>query len=313
MILVTGSLAFDHLFNFPGTFSDHILADKIHQLNVSFMVSDMRKSFGGCAGNIAYTLSLLGIKAAILGLVGEDFGSYQKFLEKNEIETKYITRINNILSSTAFGITDKNDNNIWGFYPGADKLSDNLTVLSVKEKIDFGIIAPQKPTSMLKFADEYYRSGIPFIFDPGMQLPWLTGDDLNRAFKKANIIIGNDYEVSLMEKKTGIKNLNSLAQNGKMIITTLGDQGSRICFKSEVINVRAAKARNVDDPAGAGDAYRAGFVAGYMRKFSLLTCGQMGSLAASYSVEKYGTTTHHFTASEFCRRYKESFSEEIKI
>lgn len=313
MILVTGSLAFDHILNFPGKFGDHILPDKIHNLNVSFLVNDMRKSFGGTAGNIAYSLSLLGVKTAILGFAGDDFSPYREFLARHEVETSYIRQVEKFYTSTAFGICDQRDNNIWGFYTGADSLSDNLSIKDVKEKIDFGIIAPQNPRAMIQFANEYKSLGIPYLFDPGMQLPWLTENDLRQGVKGATILIGNDYEVDVMEKKLMINDLNHLSKDGKIIITTLGEKGSRIVWRGKEVRVKGAVVQSVSDPAGAGDAYRSGFVAGFIRKFPLSVCGQMGSVAAAYTVEKFGTTTHQYTTAEFKRRYKENFQEEIEL
>ncbi len=313
MILVTGSLAFDHIMDFPGKFQDHIMPDKIHMLNVSFLVREMRKSFGGTAGNISYTLSLLGIKVAILGIAGEDFTTYKEFLEKNEIDTSYIKLVNNLYTSTAFGVTDSGDNHIWGFYSGADSISDHLSIFDIEREIDFGIIAPHNPRAMIKFAREYQQKKVPYLFDPGMQLPWLNDADLRAAFKGAKVIIGNDYEISLMEKKTSITNLLSLSSENKIIIKTLGDQGSEIAHEDKIYKIRAARVRDASDPAGAGDAYRSGFIAGFMRKFPLKICGQMGSVAAAYTVEKFGTTTHVFTIEEFKRRYRENYGEEIKL
>lgn len=312
MILITGSLAFDHIMNFPGKFTEHILPDKIHMLNASFLVEDMKKSFGGTAGNIAYSLSLLGIRTAILAIAGEDFETYKEFLEKNEIDTSYIKLVNNLYTSTAFGITDSRDNQIWGFYAGADTMTDHLSICDISGKIDFGIVAPHNPRAMIKFAREYQQEKINYLFDPGMQLPWFTGADLRAAFKGAKIIIGNDYEVSVMEKKIEAP-LSNFSREGKIVVTTLGEQGSRIVSNGETINIRAARVRSACDPAGAGDAYRSGFLAGYLRGFPLQTCGQMGSITAAYTVEKFGTTTHSFTISDFMRRYKENFREEITL
>lgn len=288
------------------------MPDKIHMLNVSFLVDEMRKSFGGTAGNIAYSLSLLGIKTGILGVAGEDFNTYKDFLESNQIDTSYIKVVNNLYTSTAFGITDVKDNQIWGFYMGADKLSEHLSIYSIDRVIDFGIVSPQNPRSMIKFAGEYQQKKIPYLFDPGMQLPWLTGTELRSAFKGAKIIIGNDYEMSIVEKKIEVP-MSDYIKDDKIIITTMGDQGSEIMTKDEKIKIMPGRAKSISDPAGAGDAYRAGFVAGYLRNLPLKICGQMGSLTAIYTVEKFGTTTHKFTVEEFCRRYKENFGEEIQL
>lgn len=313
MLLVSGSLAFDNIFDFPGAFSDHIMADKLHMLNVSFLVDTMRKSFGGTAGNIAYTLSLLHTQVSILGSVGKDFAPYEVFLKKHGVDTSLIHRELTLYTATAFGITDKKDNQLWGFYQGADRISHQLNISAIKEKITFGLIAPNNPKAMCKFAKEYTAYHIPYLFDPGMQLPWLLGTELREAFKGAKIIIGNDYEVSVMEKKTGIRPLTQLSKKGKIIIRTLGEKGSEVSENGKTYSIPAARIKNASDPTGAGDAYRAGFMAGYMRKLNVQTCGQMGSVASAYTVEKYGTTTHSFTVDEFCKRYRENFGETIRL
>ena len=312
MVLITGSLAYDQIMDFPGKFSDHILPDKIHILNVSFLVDKLRKGYGGTAGNIAYTLSLLGVKTAILGIVGGDFKPYRNFLEKNEVETKLIKTIHHFNTSAAFGITDSTDNQIWGFYTGVDSLSDQLTIDSVKEKIDFAIVAPQNPKAMTKFSHQYTKKEIPYLFDPGMQLPWLSGADLISAFEGAKIIIGNDYEMDVMEKKTNISDIHKKFTD-KFVITTLGGKGSQVSFRGKMYKVSSATVKNASDPAGAGDAYRAGYVAGFLRGFPCQICAQMGSVASAYTVEKYGTTTHFYTLLEFQKRYRDNFGEEIKF
>lgn len=312
MILVTGSLAFDHIMNFPGRFGDHILPEKLHILNVSFLVPEMRKSFGGTSGNISYTLALFGVDVAILGVVGSDFAPYKKFLEENGVKTTYIFESHGHFTSTAFGITDRENNNIWGFYTGADDVSDSLSLGQVKESIEFGIVAPQKPETMLSMIRQYKRKAIPYIFDPGMQLPWFTKDHLIEAFEHASVVIGNDYEMSVIEKKIGIEMLSDFCKKGKIIITTLGGKGSRIEKKGKVFDIPPVRVES-RDPAGAGDAYRAGFIAGFLKGMSLDVCGRMGSVAAAYTVEKFGTTTHMFTKKEFERRYKEAYKENLSI
>jgi len=312
MILVTGSLAYDQIMDFPGRFSDHIAPEKVHNLNVSFLVDQMRKGFGGTAGNISYTLSLLGIKCAVMGIVGDDFTPYKEFLSRHKIDTSLVKTLPNHYTSQAFGITDVRDNQIWGFHTGADALSDNLSISNVPKTIDFGVVAPHNPKAMVKFALEYKKKKIPYLFDPGMQLPWLSGDELRRAISGATIIIGNDYEVGVIEKKIGVKNLH-LGYRDKIVVTTLGMHGSKVSKDGKSEMIKAAKVQNASDPAGAGDAYRAGFVAGFLRKFPLKTCAQMGSVAAAYTVEKYGTTTHSFTIKEFCRRYQENYRENLTL
>lgn len=313
MILITGSLAFDYVMDFPGKFADHIMPDKVHMLNVSFLVSQMQKGFGGTAGNIGYNLSLLGIECTILGAVGRDFSPYKEFLQRKGVDTSYIKVIENDFTSTAFGITDKSNNQIWGFYTGADESSESLSINTIKEKIKFGIIAPNKPKSMLKFARQYQNKNIPYLFDPGMQLPHLTSSDLKSAFAGAKIIIGNDYEVALMQKKTGIRDLHEKFGKDKIIITTLGEKGSHITAGKKSFKIKAAHIESILDPTGAGDAYRAGFIAGFIRGLDIPTCGQIGAVCAAYTVEKYGTQTHKFTREEFTQRYQENFGDKLSL
>ncbi|OGG03317.1 hypothetical protein A2W14_02385 [Candidatus Gottesmanbacteria bacterium RBG_16_37_8] len=312
MVIVSGSLAFDQIMDFPGKFSEHIMPDKIHMLNISFLVDNLRKGFGGTAGNIAYTLSLLGIKTAIYGMAGGDFAPYKKFLDKYEVITDYIRVIDRFKTSAAFGITDSSDNQIWGFYTGADSLCDQLSVKNIQVKIDFAVIAPQNPRAMLKFAAEYQSRRIAYLFDAGMQLPYLTGENLLSAFEGAAIIIGNDYEIEVMERKTKIKDLHQNYPD-KIVITTLGEKGSLISLNDKKVEIKSCSVKNASDPAGAGDAYRAGFVAGYLRKLPIETCGRMGSVASAYTVEKFGTTTHFFTINEFKRRFKSNYREDVEL
>jgi adenosine kinase len=314
MILVSGSLAYDVIFDFPGKFKDHIIPDKLHYLNVSFLVHKMRRSYGGTAGNIAYNLALLGIETAIIGLVGKDFSEYLAFLNSFKIDTSNIKVIDSMYTSNAFGITDSSDNQIWGFYTGADGISENLSISDVHGPVDFAVIAPHNPKTMLKFAKEYTKKKVPYMFDPGMQLPWLSREDLLCGFKGAKIIIGNDYEISVMEKKSGIKNLHNLTKNKDIIvITTMGEKGCLVSVKGVQLEVGAIKVDYPTDPAGAGDAFRGGFLAGFMRKFPIEKSARMGCVCASYTVEAYGTTTHVFSYSDFCRRYEKRYNEKLTL
>ncbi len=192
-------------------------------------------------------------------------------------------------------------------------MSEQLSISNVKEKIDFGIISPHNPKAMCKIAKEYSDRKINYLFDPGMQLPWLNGNDLKEAFKGAKIIIGNDYEVGIMQDKTGIKDLHELSKQDKIIITTLGEKGSEISSQGEKVKIAPAKVKSTLDPAGAGDAYRSGFMAGFMRNFPIIVCGQMGSVASAYTVEKYGTTTHNYSLTEFSRRYQDNFGSSLNF
>lgn len=312
MIVVTGSLSFDFIMNFPGKFSEHIMPEKIHVLNLSFLTEKLNKNFGGTAGNIAYNLALLGEKPVVLSTAGKDFTSYKKFLKKAGVDTKYIKIYKDDFTSNYFAVIDKSDNQIGGFYAGAMNKTKNLSLTKIKESINFVIISPTDPRAMIKFTNGCQQLGIPYLFDPGMQLPRLTKSQLLKGFSGAKILIGNDYEISLIQKKLGI-NKKELLGKVEILITTLAEKGSLVETKDKLIKIKAAKPLNVSDPVGAGDAYRAGFIRGFLLGFDLETCGQMGSMTAAYTVEKYGTTTHRFTKKQFCDRFKNNFKKRLLL
>jgi len=298
--------------NFPGKFVDHIMPDKIHVLELSFLTDKLNKNFGGTAANISYNLALLGESPSILAPAGKDFASYKKFLTKSGIETKYIKIYKNDLTSNYFAIVDKSDNQIGALYSGAMRKANRLSLKEIKEPIDFMIISPTDPKTMVKFTAECQELKIPYMFDPGRQLPRLTKNQLLKGVKGTKILIGNDYEVSLMQKKLGLSR-QALLNKVEILITTLAEKGSIIQTKKKSFKIKPAKPKNVSDPVGAGDAYRAGFITGFLRGFSLKTCGQMGSITAVYTVEKYGTSTHRVTKKEFRDRYKYNFNIELKL
>ena len=310
MITVTGSLAFDNIMDFPGKFADHIMPDKIHQINLSFLVNTLKKQKGGTAGNIAYNLALLKSPVSILGVAGTDFSEYDKFLKETGVDTSNIKIIAGESSSSAFIMTDLSDNQITAFYPGAMKKAISLSLEGLKT--DFLIISPNDPQAIIKLAKEAQSLNIPYMLDIGMQLPALNSLDLKQIISGSAILIGNDYEISLLKEKSGLSEQELLSQV-KILITTLGEKGSIVQTKDKKIEVSAGKPEKVADPTGAGDAYRAGFIAGYLKDLDLKICGQMGSVASCYAIEKYGTTNHKFTLEEFCERYKENFGETLHL
>ncbi|OGE18637.1 hypothetical protein A3J19_03965 [Candidatus Daviesbacteria bacterium RIFCSPLOWO2_02_FULL_41_8] len=310
MITVTGSLAFDHIMDFPGKFSDHIMPDKIHQINLSFLVNTLTKQKGGTAGNIAYNLGLLDTPVEIAGVVGADFLDYAKFLQDAGVDISGIQTIDNNLTSSAFIMTDKADNQITAFYPGAMEYADRLSLKDAKT--DFAVISPNNPAAMIKLCQEAQQLKIPYMLDPGMQLPALSPGDLKDMLSGAEILIGNDYEISLLKEKLMLDD-KGLLEQVKILITTLGEKGSIIQTQDQNLQIPAAKPNQVLDPTGAGDAYRAGFLAGFTKELDLQICGQMGGVASCYAIEKYGTTNHSFTVREFCERYKSNFEEELTL
>lgn len=312
MIIVAGSLSFDFVMNFPGKFGDHIMPDKIHVLDLSFLTEKLSKNFGGTAANIAYNLALFGERPAIFAPAGKDFSPYKRFLKKSGVETRYIKIYKNDFTSNYFAIVDQSDSQLGGFYSGAMTKTTSLSLKNIKKSIDFMIISPTDPKAMFKFALECQELKIPYLFDPGMQLPRLKKTQLLKGINGARILIGNDYEISLIEKKLG-RGKKVLLKKEMILITTLAEKGSIIETRNRKVKILPAKPLNTSDPVGAGDAYRAGFMVGFLRDFDLKTCGQMGSVCAAYTVEKYGTTTHRFTKKQFCDRYKHNFNIKLKL
>ncbi len=309
MITVTGSLAFDTIMDFPGNFADHIMPDKIHQINLSFLVNTLKKQRGGTAGNIAYNLALLKIPVSIVGAVGADFADYGQFLETAGVDISGIKIVPDDSTSSAFIMTDKSDNQISAFYPGAMNQNSELSLDGNPELV---VVSPNDPAAMVKFASQCQSAKIPYLLDPGMQLPALEANQLQQMLSGTTILVGNDYEISLLCNKLQVTS-NKLLEQVKILITTLGEKGSIVQTGSETIQINAGKPKEVVDPTGAGDAYRAGFLAGFTKGFDLKVCGQMGGVASCFAIEKYGTTSHTFTIREFCERYKENFGEQLKI
>lgn len=310
-ILVSGSLAYDRIMNFPGKFSEHILPEKIHNLNISFPLETFTENFGGTAGNIAYNLALLGEKPVVLATVGNDFEPYRAWMEKNSIDPAMVKVIPEEKTSFCYIITDRSDNQITAFYPGAMKYPGNL-IDKEFAKDALAIIAPGHPAGMKQYADFYKENKIPYIYDPGQQITVIGSNDLIGGITGAKVFISNDYELGMVAQKTGF-NENDILQKVEILITTLGDKGCAIKTKDKVFEIPIAKPENVSDPTGAGDAFRAGFIKGMVLGLSLEARGRLAAVAAVYTVEKYGTQTHTFTIEELKQRYKQNFGEELKI
>ncbi len=311
-ILVTGSVAFDFIMDFPGTFADNIDPKKVHILNISFLVNTLKKEKGGTAGNIAYSLALLKTNPLIQAAVGDDFDEYLQYLRSSGVDTSQIKVISSESTSSAFITTDLKDNQIAAFYPGAMKYNKNFKIKSLPRKPIFVVISPNDPKAFMNFTKQSKVLKIPYMFDPGMQLPRLTNKDLKQGLTGAEILIGNDYEIGMLKKRLSIST-KEILNSVKVLITTLGSKGSMIETNNGKIIILAAKPRKVVDPTGAGDGFRAGFITGYLKGLNLQTCGQMGSISSCYVVEKYGTTNHTFSLAQFCKRYKDNFGEDLKI
>ncbi len=302
-IIVSGSLAYDRIMDFPGKFSDHILPEKLHVLNVSFTVNGMVEKLGGTAGNIAYALSLLGEKPVILATVGRDYHRYFEWLEKNQIACDSIKVIEGELTASAYITTDRADNQITGFHSGAMKFPSTFNFNQLKPKETLAIIAAGNLEDMLNYSLTCQSRGIAYIFDPGQSLPLWQSHDLIQRIEGASVLISNDYELELIMSHTGLDR-KKLLQKTAVIITTLGEMGSRVITPDDEIAIPPAKPKTVADPTGAGDAYRAGLIKGLVQGKSLKQCALMGSVCASFAVECYGTQEYHFSPEEFNKRLK---------
>jgi len=311
-IVVTGSLGYDFIMGFPGKIADRIMADKIHTISLSLLADKLHKQFGGTAGNIAYSLKLLGVEPLVQTYVGNDFDPYQKFWKKHNIPTTYINVDAKNSSGTYFAVTDTADNQIGAYYKGALIRNSSLHLACIHEPFDLVVISANEPKAMTQYVTECVKRKIPYMYDPSFQIGNFSKAELLQGVSHAAIFIGNDYELSLIEKQLELTHAELLALC-PIVITTLGAKGSRIETKDTAIDIQPAKAKSIVDPTGAGDAYRSGFLAGFSRGFDLKTCGQMGSIAAVYTVEMYGTQTHAYTQKEFCIRYKQNYKNGLVL
>lgn len=308
-VLVSGSLAFDQIMDFPGKFQDHILPDRLHVINISFLVEERRVQRGGCAANIAYGLALLGERARVVGAAGNDFGDYLGYLSELGLDTGGIRIFDDEPTAACFITTDRADNQIVGFHPGAMARTRELPLVDAgaRDAFSYAIVAPNDPEAMLRHAREAKEHDIPLLFDPSFQVTDLDADALREAADGAEVVLLNDYEHAVFREKTGLSD-QELLRLARVWVVTLGEKGSRILVRGgQRIEVPAVPAREVRDPTGAGDAYRAGFLAGLLRGLDLETCGRMGSVSAVHAVESYGTQAHRFTVESFTRRYREAF------
>jgi adenosine kinase len=302
-IIVSGSLAYDRIMDFPGYFAEHILPEKIHMLNVSFAVNGLKEKFGGTAGNIAYALSLMGEEPEISATIGHDYHRYIEWLTRNGISTKYIKIIEEELTAGAYITTDRSDNQITGFNPGAMKFSAGLDFKGLDPEETLIIVSPGNLEDMIRYPLACKARGIDYIFDPGQQIIKLNGPDLIQGIEGCRILISNDYELEMIMNKTGL-NQENLLKKARALIVTLGNLGSRILTAKGEITIPAAKARVVEDPTGAGDSYRGGLLSGLVRGLTIERAARIGSVCASFAVECYGTQDYRFNNEEFDERFK---------
>ena len=303
--LICGSLAFDTIMVFGDRFARHILPDKIHMLNVSFLVPQLRREFGGCAGNIAYNLGLLGDVAYPMATVGRDFGPYREWMARAGVPANHVRVIDAELTAQAFITTDLDDNQITAFHPGAMQHAHENRVTDASD-IAIGIVAPDGREGMIQHAAQFAAARIPFIFDPGQGLPMFSGEELARLVGQATWVTVNDYEWQLLQQKTGW-NVRELTQRVAALIVTRGATGSVIHTRDGEIAIPSAPAAAVVDPTGCGDAYRAGLIHGLLHGLDWPSTGHIASLMGAIKIESRGTQNHRFTRAEFAARLASAF------
>lgn len=304
-VLICGSIAYDTIMVFQDRFKQHILPDQIHILNVAFLVPDMRREYGGCAGNIAYNLRMLGGSPLIMATVGADYAPYRERLDKLGLSQAHIKEVADTFTAQAFITTDVDDNQIIAFHPGAMNFSHRNSVRDAKG-VSIGILAPDGRDGMLQHAREFQEAGIPFIFDPGQGMPMFNGDELNAFIDQATYVTVNDYEGRMLEERTGTS-AERLAQRVKALIVTRGGEGSTIFAEGKRHDIPSVTPAQIADPTGCGDAYRAGLLYGLMNGFDWPTTGRLASLMGSLKIAHRGGQNHQLTRDEIAQAYRAAF------
>ncbi len=310
MVVASGSIAFDYILTFNGRFRDHILPDRKHILNLSFLVESFTRRRGGVAGNYAYNLSLLGCPVAVLGTIGPDGADYLEWMRERGIDVRGVRVLPGEHTATGFTTTDLDDNQLTGYYGGAMNRAAMVGLDDTVPNPDAVIIGPNAPDAMRRLVRECRERGLRWVYDPAHQLPHSSKEVLEEGTRGAWILVGNDYELQLIEDRTG-RSVKGLLELSEIVVTTLGRHGSRIATRDGAHDIPPARPRREVDPTGAGDAYRAGLVAGLLRGLDPPTAGRVASLAAAYAVEQTGTIEHSYTREEFAQRFRESFGHDL--
>jgi len=303
--LICGSFAFDTIMVFHDKFKNHILPDKVHMLNVSFLVPDMRREHGGCAGNIAYGLKMLGGEPKPMGTVGMDFSSYADWMDNCGIDRQHLKVIDQSYTAQAYITTDMDDNQITAFHPGAMSFSHDNKVEDASG-VTLGIVSPDGREGMIEHATQFAEANIPFIFDPGQGMPMFDGDDLLKFIEQATYVTVNDYESQLLQDRTGLSP-HEIAEHLEALIVTRGGKGSHVYTQEKRLEIPAAKAAQLLDPTGCGDAYRSGLLFGLMNNMEWETTARIAALMGSIKIEHHGTQNYSFTRAEFEARFKQEF------
>ncbi len=306
--LICGSFAFDSIMVFPGRFADQILPSQIHVLNVAFLVPELRREFGGCAGNIAYNLGMLGGEGLAMGAVGRDFGPYADWMDRCGLSRRYLLEVPDAYTAQAYITTDMDDNQITAFHPGAMNHAHGIDVPTA-DGIRWGMVSPDGREAMVLHARQFAEAGIPFVFDPGQGLPMFDGNELRRFIEMASVVTVNDYEGQMLQERTGMS-AAEISRQVDAYIVTRGAQGSVVIRGGAMLEVPAATPRQVLDPTGCGDAYRAGLLFGLMAGADWETTARVASLMGAIKVACHGTQNHSITPESFKESFRESFGRD---
>jgi adenosine kinase len=311
-ILLTGSVAFDYLMTFPGYFKEQILPERLASISLSFLVESMSRQRGGVAPNIAYTMALLGEHPRVYATVGEDFEEYRAWLESRGVDTGLVKVIPGVFTASFFATTDKANAQIASFYPGAMAYAGQLTVKELSKCPDLVVVSPNDPVAMKNYAAECRELGVPYLYDPSQQVLRLEGSELQRDMEGARFLFVNDYEFSLISKKTGL-DLEHMLETIGIVVITRGEQGASIYANGNEYAIPIFTPAQIADPTGVGDAFRGGFLTGYSHGWNWQLCGQMGALAATYCLEQQGPQGHAYTPKEFINRFRKDFDDNGRL
>jgi len=307
-VLISGSLAFDYIMTFPGSLKDYILPDKIHVLSVSFLFDSLKRHRGGVAGNIAYSLALFGETPVVVGAGGSDFDDYRQTFDELGIDTRLILDVQDELTGSAFMTSDLDNNQINGFYPGASSRAETISVADAARKASIGLVGATSLEAMRRHALEIAAAGCRLVFDPSQQVVAMLAEDLLLGIDAAWAVSGSDYEMAIIERKTGLT-VDALADRVPLLVITYGEEGSELRWQGGSIRIPPVPTQRLVDPTGGGDAYRAGLIKGLLDDLPLAISGRIGSLAATYAIEHKGTQEHSYTADEFVDRFNRSFPD----
>ncbi|CAN5691575.1 carbohydrate kinase family protein [soil metagenome] len=307
-VAVSGSIAYDHIMSFGGSFGDHIIPEKTHVISLSFLVDSLKKQRGGVAGNVSYSLALLGSPSWLIGAVGSDFDPYAELLTQLGVDLTYVLRAEDRLTAAAFMMADLQDNHIASFYPGPAAMATLVDARPIGDRCRYALVGATSPEVMEQHAEEFGSSSARLIFDPAFQIILLTPDQLVRGMGNAWCIVSNDYEYAMIERKTGLS-VQDISQKVELVVVTYGEAGSELITPTMTVRVPAAPVASVVDPTGAGDAFRSGLIKGLLLDLDLEIVGRLAGLAAAYAVEQVGTQEHYYTIEEFVDRFDRAFPD----